>query len=41
MKQKLSHEAFAQLFVEASTFNKFSDREVTDAVIVQLHNLFK
>jgi nitroreductase len=41
MKQKLTHEALAQLFVEARTFNKFTDRAVTDEVIVQLYDLFK
>jgi 3-hydroxypropanoate dehydrogenase len=41
MKQTLTQKALAQLFVEARTFNKFTDKAVTDGVIVQLYDLFK
>ena len=41
MKQTLTQEALAQLFVEARTFNAFTDRPVTDEVTVQLYDLFK
>jgi 3-hydroxypropanoate dehydrogenase len=41
MRQMLTPDALAQLFVEARTFNKFTDRAVTDEVIVQLYDLFK
>lgn len=41
MKNQLDQKSVAQLFLEAHTFNKFTDQPVTDETIRQLYDLLK
>jgi 3-hydroxypropanoate dehydrogenase len=41
MNSQLQEDALDQLFREARTFNKFTDRAVTDETLRQLHDLYK
>lgn len=41
MKNQLDQKSVEQLFGEAHTFNKFTDRPVTDEIIRQLYDLLK
>lgn len=41
MKKSLSTSALEQVFIHARTFNKFTDQDVSDELIIQLYDLMK